>query len=143
MSGSLFPEAERGRDERDAALVAAYERAGRTLDDLPYTDEFEALYAEVSAAGFDRRGAFHRLHTLRKAGRLPRLGRVATRPTRVEPEEEAALLELVVAEAGSVGQRDQLPFTEGFDRVLAAFNARTGRDLRPHDLWRLIARLAK
>ena len=43
----------------------------------------------------------------------------------------------------TLGQRDRLPYTEGFDRLAERFNERTGSSLGAHDLWRLIARLAK
>ena len=33
----------------DTALVAAYVHAGRTLDDLPYTPEFDAIYLQAGA----------------------------------------------------------------------------------------------
>lgn len=132
---------------RDEALVKAYAAAGRTLDDLPYTREFETLVAQLGASGagatMSPREAFHRLHTLRKAGKLPRAGRAATESIVVQAEEEELLSRLVVEAVGTLGQRDQLPFTPGFDRVLERFNAATGRGLDGHGLWRLIAKIAK
>jgi len=140
---SLFPDAP-PPDRRDAELIKAYERAGRTLDSLPYTGEFEAIFEHAHAAGFaSERDTFHRLHNLRKAGRLPRLGKAPDSPPAIEPEEEAVLVELVASAAGSLGQRDRLPFTPEFDAVAERFSERTGRTLSPHDLWRLIAKLAK
>lgn len=131
-------------DRADEPLIAAYQRAGRTLDDLPYTPQWAALYAEAGpATGMHQREAFHRLHNLRKAGRLPRLGRAAGPPPRITPEEEADLAAHVTRLVGSLGQRDRLPFTPEFDTLVQNFNARTGRDLSPHDLWRIIAKLAK
>jgi hypothetical protein len=129
---------------RDERLIAAYARTGRTLDDLPYTKEFDGLMGEVGGDFAGRPAdAFRRLHTLRKASRLPKSALRGTSPAAVTPEEETLLIGLVVAEVGTLGQRDQLPFTPGFDKVYAAFNARCGRSLTPHDVWRLIARLAK
>ena len=58
-------------------------------------------------------------------------------------EHERLLEQLVVEHAGTLGQRDRLPYTEAFDRLLESFNAGTGSSLNAHDLWRLIARLAK
>lgn len=131
-------------DHAEAQLIEAYQRAGRTLDDLPYTDEFEALYTTVAKAqNANRRAVFHRLHNLRKAGRLPRLGRPATGPVRLSPAEERRLIEMVEAAVGTLGQRDQLPFTPEFDALCQAFNAACAKDLTPHALWRLVARLAK
>lgn len=128
--------------EDDALLVSVYQKTGRTLDDLPYTGEMDAICAAVGRED-DPRGVFHRLHNLRKAKRLPRMGRAETLAVRLEPEEEALVLELVRGAVGTVGQRDQLPYAPAFDEVLEAFNARTGRSLERHTLWRLIAKLAK
>jgi len=145
--GTLFgtDPGQRREDERDEALIRAYESVGRTLDALPYTDEFDRLYA---AAGGDAAwggpgAAFRRLHNLRKAGKLPRLGRVNARPIRVSSREAEILGELVAAAVGSLGQRDQLPFGPKFDEVHAAFRRRSGRDLSRHDFWRLVAKIAK
>lgn len=145
--GTLFAaDREEPREEdRDEALIRAYAAEGRTLDALPYTDEFERLYA---AAGGDATWggpgpAFRRLHNLRKAGKLPRLGRAGIRPIRVSMREEQILGELVAAAVGSLGQRDQLPFGPRFDEVHAAFRRRSGRDLSRHDFWRLVAKIAK
>jgi hypothetical protein len=83
---ALFGAEPPSRDRADALLVGAYERAGRTLDDLPYTREWSDLFAEVrDSTRLREREVFHRLHNLRKAGKLPRLGRAASSPPRIEP----------------------------------------------------------
>lgn len=132
-------------DARDEALVRAYVAAGRTLDALPYSEEFDRLYAEAGGddAWGGRGAAFRRLHNLRKAGKLPRLGRAKVRPIRVSSQEERILAELIAAAVGSLGQRDQLPFAPVFDEVHAAFRRRSGRELSRHDFWRLVAKIAK
>ena len=131
----------------DDLLIAVYARQGRTLDDLPYTSEFEAIYEAYTggdeAAAGSRAGLFHRLHNLRKAGRLPRMGRAASKPPRVEPESEALLVRLVEAEVGQLSRRDQLLYTPAFDDIVNVFNARTGLHLSPHAVWRIVAKLAK
>lgn len=149
MSDSLFgddtpAQVERG-DDRDAALIAAYESAGRTLDDLPYTPEFEALVQRVRARGDVRtpRELLSRLQNIRKQARLPKVGKAATTPPKVSDDEERLLVSLVAEHAGSVGKRDQLPYTEAFERLHHRFNERTGRAVDAHTLWRLIAKLAK
>lgn len=140
---------ESGDDQKkgaaDAPLIAAYGEIGRTLDDLPYTADFERLFAVAAAArpGVQKRELFHRLHNLRKAGKLPKAGRAASAAVKLEPKEEQWLSERVVAAVGSLGQRDQLPFDAKFDALVEAFNAHTGRSLSPHDVWRLVAKLAK
>ena len=130
------------RDQTDELLVAAYQVAGRTLDDLPYTPEWASLFAGLGL-GLREREVFHRLHNLRKAGKLPRLGRAASSPPAIDRDEETQLAERVTRLVGTLGQRDRLPFTPEFDRLVLEFNTATGRDLQPHDVWRLVAKLAK
>lgn len=127
------------------ALVAAYQKAERTLDDLPYTPEFESLFASTRKdyPELDKFQTFRKLHNLRKAGKLPKSGKAATLPVKLEPHEETWLRERVIQDVGSLGQRDQLPFSPRFDAIVQAFNAHTGRHLSPHDVWRLVAKLAK
>jgi len=128
----------------DEQLAAAYQRAGRTLDDLPYTSEWVSLCEQIDAElGLSQREVFHRLHNLRKAGKLPRLGRAVSAPPSIDRAEESDLAERVVRLVGTLGQRDRLPFTPEFDRLVLEFNTSTGRDLGPHDVWRLVAKLAK
>lgn len=130
--------------DRDQRLIGAYAAANRTLDDLPYTKEFDQILAAV-AADFDGKPdqVFRRLHNLRKQAKLPKSGLRGVSPAAVKPEEEELLVSLIAKEAGSLGQRDQLPYTTKFDVIHAEFNRLTGRSMPPHDLWRLIARIAK
>ncbi len=130
--------------DTDSELIRAYEAAGRTLDDLPYTAEFDAIYAAVSSdtAGHER-NVFHRLHTLRKSGRLPRLGRGTSSPPAISTEHEALLGELVVGALGKLSLRDRLPYTPEFDALVSRFNSSAGLALGPHEVWRLVAKLAK
>lgn len=131
--------------DADRVLAEAYVQAGRTLDDLPYTAEFASICAVIEDAGvrLPPREVLHRLHTLRKAAKLPRVGRGESDPIRVNSDEERTLSELVVAAVGTLGQRDRLPLTPEFDQLVERFNASTGRTLTPHDVWRLVAKLAK
>ncbi len=128
-----------------APLIAAYQSAGRTLDDLPYTPEFDQIMHAARAidATMTHRAAFRRLHNLRKAGRLPRVGKAESTPVKLNADEERWLAERVERVAGSLGQRDQLVYDARFDEVVEAFNAHTGRTLDPHSVWRLVAKLAK
>jgi hypothetical protein len=129
-------------DPHDELLVSVYRRLGRTLDDLPYTPEFDRLCAELARSD-EPRAVLHRLLTLRKAGKLPRIGRAPTPAVKLSPREDRLLASLVEAKVGGLSRRDQLPYTDGFDEVAAAFNERAGRELSPHTLWRLIGKLAK
>lgn len=143
-AGSLFPGVS-GVGLDDQMLITAYGTIGRTLDDLPYTAEFDRLFRAVDgdARGIAPRDVFHRLHNLRKAGKLPKVGRTKVAPPRIAKKEEEFLERAVIEGVGSLGQRDQLPFTAKFDALVESFNQRFGRGLEPHDVWRLVAKLAK
>jgi len=60
----------------DERLVGAYVKLGRSLDDLPYTEQFNSLVAMVGLKDTEdnKHSVFKRLLRLRKTGRLPRLG---------------------------------------------------------------------
>jgi hypothetical protein len=61
----------------------------------------------------------------------------------LDPAHEAVLAALVIREAGAMGQRDRLPHTPAFERVVEEFNAKTGLAMSAHDVWRQVARMAK
>jgi hypothetical protein len=132
-------------DQQDQVLITAYVAAGRTLDDLPYTEQLESIFKTVGGeqAGRDRRAVFHRLHNLRKAGKLPRLGKASEPAPHILPEDEALLLSLVIERVGTLGQRDQLPYDSRFDDLVQVFASRSGRGMSQRDIWRVVAKLAK
>lgn len=63
--------------DSDQELMRLYEKAGRSVDELAYTPDFDALFDGYRNAGFpgDKSAVFRRLLVLRKAGLLPRLFR--------------------------------------------------------------------
>jgi argininosuccinate lyase len=126
-------------------LIEAYVQVGRTLDDLPYTEEFLNIchLAGAHEAGLGEHVVFRRLQNIRKAGKLPPIGRAPSKPPRISEAEEQWIRQAVEESVGSLGQRDQLPFTPRFDTILQRFNQASGRSLDPHDLWRVIAKIAK
>lgn len=128
-------------------VIDAYAEQGRTLDDLPYTQEFEAIYHVLtegeSQPAVSKAELFHRLHNIRKAGRLPRLGRAKGSITKIDADQERVLIELVEAAVGSLSKRDQLPYTPAFTELITDFNERASLNLEPHQVWRIIAKLAK
>jgi|GEM_PF-93837 len=133
----------------DPELIAAYVRQGVTLDAMPYTEAFEALFQEVAnkiEPAPQRADLFHRLHNLRKAGRLPRLGHTPTPeggPARLMEEQEARLIMIVENKIGELSKRDQLLYQPAFDDVVSEFNEATQLQLKPSDIWRITAKLAK
>jgi hypothetical protein len=132
-------------DQQDQVLIQAYVAAGRTLDDLPYTGEFEEIFKAVGGeeSGRDRRAVLHRLHNLRKASKLPRLGKAAEPAPHILPEDESLLASLVVERVGTLGQRDQLPYDRRFDELVQVFAGKSGRAMSQRDVWRVVAKLAK
>lgn len=130
----------------DAGLIAAYVRTGRTLDDLPYTHDWQILLEHINAAKAstqEQREYFHRLVSLRKAGGLPRLGRSDSTAIKVTSEDEAYITSAVIEAVGTLGARDRLLFTPAFDSLAQGFNAATGRGLSPYEVWRLVAKICK
>jgi argininosuccinate lyase len=139
---NLFGVEDIGVHAADEQLIAAYQHAGRTLDDLPYTQEFETLFNDASH-GRSRHEVFHRLHNLRKAGKLPKAGRATEKPPIITAEAEQTLAKLVTEKLGKLSLRDNLPYTPAMDEIVATFDAHTGLSLSPHQVWRVIAKLAK
>lgn len=135
------------RSDDDDLLIRAYQRQGRTLDDLPYTAEFDAICRAVAEGDqpttAEQRAAFHRLHNIRKAGKLPKAGRAAEKPVALDRDHERLLTELVLNHLEKLGQRDRLPYTEVFDAIVTRLNTEAGLSLTPHQVWRVIAKLAK
>src|SRR5690606_21075293 len=133
-------------------LAALYEKAGRTADDLPYTPQFEQVFAAYAASFSepqpDRAETWRHLLNLRKKGALPKLGAARSRPPAAD-EATVALLKGVLEKefGGRIGRRDRLPYSPEFDRISEAFNraraASGDPPLAPHQLWRPVALLAK
>jgi catechol 2,3-dioxygenase-like lactoylglutathione lyase family enzyme len=141
--GTLFAGVESKVPVKRDALVQAYEKLGRTADDLPYTPQFETIYSSY-AAQLDpkptRQEVWRHLLNLRKAGKLPKLGEAKSKPPAVPPESRDQLRELL---GKDIGKRDRLPYTDRFDAIVESFNKTQPRKLSPHLVWRLVATLAK
>lgn len=63
------------RDEHKQQLIELYERTRMTVDDLPYTEEFERLYESFiqrSGLSMNRHDVWRALASQRKASRLVR-----------------------------------------------------------------------
>lgn len=143
-AGGLFAGVPQRVTVKRDALVAIYEKIGRTADDLPYTPHFETLYSGYAAQHAEpkptRAEAWRHLLNLRKAGKLPKLGDARSKPPDVGDEDRARLREML---GDDIGKRDRLPYTPRFDAVVDAFNRTQPRPLSPHLVWRLVATLAK
>jgi len=71
------------------------------------------------------------------------MGRAQGVRPRVTAEQEALLASLVEETVGALSRRDQLLYIPAFDEVSARFNSGAGLELTQHDIWRLVAKLAK
>ncbi|HEX8325323.1 MAG TPA: VOC family protein [Tepidisphaeraceae bacterium] len=144
-NGALFDDAPPADAAGDrAALITVYEKIGRTADDLPYTPHFERLHS-LYARQFkqnkpDHAAVWRQLLTLRKAGKLPKLGVAVSKPPPLDPADKKRLRDLL---GPDVGKRDRLPYTDRFDAIVAEFNKGFARAFSPHVVWRLVATLAK
>lgn len=129
---------------RRGRLVEIYARINRTADDLPYTPHFESLYeqyvADLPDPKPDRAEVWRHLLTVRKSGKLPRVGEARSNPPVVAPEQRQLLRQLIARDAG---RRDRLPYTAQFDQIVERFNASLPRPMSAHHIWRLVATLAK
>lgn len=143
-NGALFAGVEPRYSVKRERLVDLYQKVGRTADDLPYTHHFESIYAQYSGL-YDpplpsRHEVWRHLLNTRKAGKLPKLGEARSVPPEAS-DTERNLLTTLLGEA--IGRRDRLPYTKPFDELVEAFNKTTRRNLTPHQVWRLVATLAK
>ena len=131
------------KPKRDA-LIALYEKTGRTADDLPYTPHFESLYKAYAdhygTSRPTRQEAWRHLLNIRKRGKLPKLGEARSKPPKVTDEALAQLRQMLGAD---IGKRYRLPYTKRFDELVDEFNKSQDRPLSPHLVWRLVATLAK
>jgi hypothetical protein len=149
MTDALFADVPKQKIQADKdKLAELYAVIGRTADDLPYTPEFERLYNDYAqsmpGSKIDHAEVWRHLLTMRKAGKLAKLGPAKTAPPETTPEERELLKQLLGTD---IGKRDRLPYSPKFDQVHEAFNKvfqkNRRRTLSPHLLWRLIATLAK
>jgi hypothetical protein len=142
--GALFDDVERRATPKRDLLVKLYEQIGRTADDLPYTPHFESLYlpyvAQRSDPKPDRAEVWRHLLNLRKAGKLPKLGDAKSKPPAVPGDARQRLKALL---GKDLGKRDRLPYTQRFDDLVDQFNKTIPRALSPHQVWRVVATLAK
>ena len=141
---SLFAGVEARVTVNRHALIAAYEKIGRTADDLPYTPHFESLFRDYASAMNEpkptRAETWRHLLNLRKGGKLPKLGEARSNPPEISPEDRVKLREML---GPDIGKRDRLPYTPRFDQLVDEFNRSQPRPVSPHLVWRLVATLAK
>lgn len=144
-AGSLFAGVEPRVTPKRTALIAAYEKIGRTADDLPYTPHFETLYKSYIDSMPDPKPTRsetwrHLLNLRKKKGMLPKFGDARSLPPDFSPEDRERLRQML---GGDIGKRDRLPYTDRFDQLVDEFNKTQHRPISPHMVWRMVATLAK
>lgn len=144
-SEKLFDDAPDENPPRDRErLIEVYQQIGRTADDLPYTPHFEQLYSIytrlLDGPKPTHNEVWRQLLTLRKSGKLPKLGPATSKPPKIDPADKLRLKALLGTD---IGRRDRLPYTDRFDEIVREFNKHFARAWSPHVVWRLVATLAK
>jgi len=141
---SISPDTNTNLHDREQ-LIGVYSLIARTADDLPYTPHYEQLYSLYvrklpTPVKPTHNDVWRMLLTLRKAGKLPRLGPATSKPPAIEPADKQRLRDLL---GPDIGKRDRLPYTPRFDAIVAEFNTSFARAYSPHVVWRILATLAK
>lgn len=68
----------RSQTKRDEVIITLYREGSRTVDDLPYTSEFEVMHSKYltkTGVPLNHHDLWLRLAYLRKRGLLPHKGR--------------------------------------------------------------------
>ena len=111
-------------------------------DALPYTDEYKRLKQEFHDRTF-RKLTDEEFWTgcvnVAKRGGVRGKQKCEDAPELSEKE----MAELVRMLPVPLGQRDRLPYTKAFEKLVARFNAHFGKTLTQRDLWLAILNLAK
>lgn len=110
-------------------------------DALPYTDEFLRLKGAFWERSFKQLtdGEFWQaiLRFAKKGG--VRGKRRVSAPILTEDQKSRLRARLPVP----IGERDRLPYTEKFDKLVEGFNRETGLRLGAREIWRAVASLGK
>jgi hypothetical protein len=128
--------------EPQAAARQLLKNTEQTRDALPYTDEFERLYAEfarLTQAAHSRHQFWRLLSSVAKKGGWKGRKRGEAAPD-LTLQQADTLRRLV---AGRLGSRDGLPYSDTFDRLKGQFNAATGLALTDRQFWRAVCHLGK
>jgi hypothetical protein len=134
--------------EDDRRLIAAYVRAAVTLDAIPYSSAMDEILRYLARPSGDARTVLDRLTYLRKSGRLPQLGRDRTLVVSLDRMTDVHfewLTNWVRVKLGSIGRRDQLPYSDDFDVLFEEFVKQFPdmRDINKNEVWLAVARRAK
>jgi len=111
-------------------------------DSLPYSEEFERLFAEFAQLGNRTvtRQQFWRLlsNVCKKGGQK---GKRKGPPAPVLTHQQNDILRTLLV--GRFGERDSLPYTGDFSNIKNQFNSTSGIKLKDADFWRAMCGLCK
>jgi len=111
-------------------------------DLLPYSDEFQWLKKEFWDRTFRKMTdsqLWMALVNVAKKGGVRGKRRSCSSPS-LDSKQEALLLALLPV---PLGERDRLPYTEKFAKMVIRFNQLSSMDLGERDVWLAVLRLAK
>jgi len=139
---SSFSWAAPALSDEDQRLVEAYRKAGKPLDWLAYSKEFEELARDVLGNPMeeDKAQLFRRLLNLRKRARLPRTvsADVPAHRGLVSPEDQ----DLISAYLQVGKTIDALPYTDDFDRLIDLLGKPTTQAIK-HSVFQHLLSLRK
>lgn len=129
--------------DEDKKLIDAYESAGKPLDRLPYTSEFDQLAKDVGAAQSkkEKHKVFLRLLHLRKASLLPHANTIVDSlpesiPLSAEDEELVAAYERIGTPL------DALPYSDDFENFIKELGKQNTEAIK-HAVFQRLLRLRK
>jgi predicted AAA+ superfamily ATPase len=114
-------------------------------DQLPYTDEFARLKRQYETCLHRRVTDSQFWRSLVRVGKRGKQAREKSRKVKVPSpklttEQQLELLRLL---PDGIGNRDQLPYTDEFDRLRRQFNKLTRSKLDQREFWRVLSRVGK
>lgn len=127
----------------DVRLVELFSKVGKSLDSLPYTEEFDKIYIEAKHLDgiSSERDLLDRLLRLRKSGRLPRLDKPTNEKPDLSPEQLDQVASWLRNQIDTMSVREEIPYTEAFDRLADQFKSLLDRDLSRNTVWRILISL--
>jgi len=118
------------------AILAA---ATVARDALPYTDEFDKLYAQHASPVLSQHDFWRVLSNAGKQGGVSGKQRGQRAPGCTHQDLDV-LRQLL---SGRFGKRDDLPYTQVFEHACDQFNAATKKNMSRYEVWRVVCKISK
>lgn len=129
----------------EVRLIELFSEYGKSLDSLPYTESFDKMFEQAKELQgiHTERELLSRLLRLRKSGRLPRLDKYE-KPSNVVPERyKEQLQEIFRSHIEDLSVRENIPYTDAFDKIASRVKDVLDQELDPQDVWRILIQLTK